>query len=87
MFKKIKNIFIVTSFLIFIFLTSKHYFSGENFIYTSKSRSSYATNTKKNLPLLKNDTDNIVTYKSDVEVYKKNIKKRFWEKLLLRNNE
>lgn len=87
MIDKIKNIFFAASFLIFLFLTSKYYFSDENFIYTNKSRSSYTTSYNENLPLLKNDTDNIVTYKNDVEEYKKNIKIRLWEKLLLRKND
>ena len=63
---------------------SKYYFSEKNVIFTNKSRSSYAVTTlnKKYLPVLKNDTNNIISYKNDLEEYKRKRKKRFWEKLI-----
>ena len=36
----------------------------------------------ENLPVLKNDTNNIIIYKNDLEEFKKKRKKRFWEKLI-----
>ena len=39
------------------------------------------------LPLLKNDTSNIIVYKDDIEEFKKKRKKRFWEKLITNSNE
>ena len=53
------------------------YFSEENIIATNKSRSSYAYELKldlKDLPLIKNDTNNIIEYSEDVEIFKKNKK-------------
>ena len=85
MIKKIKNIFFLMTFFIFIFLVSKHYFSEENLILTNKSRSSYALKSNEandNLPILKNDTSNIIVYKNDLEEFKKKRKKRFFEKLI-----
>ena len=50
---------------------------------TNKSRSFYSAglnNITQNLPLLKNDTNNIIEYINDVEVYKKKKKKyTFWD--------
>ena len=61
--------------------------SEQNIVLTNKSRSSYTLDTSKNLAVLKNDTDNIIVYKNDVEEFKKKRKKRFWEKLISGENE
>ena len=85
MFKKIINIFFLTSFFAFIFLITKHYFSEQNLIFTNKSRSSYSLMLNKygnNLPLLKNDTNNVIIYKNELEEFKNKRKKRPWEKLI-----
>ena len=77
MLKKIKNIFYLVSFLIFIVLTTRFYFSEQNIKETNKSRSFYSVkiyNDTQNLPLLKNDTNNIIEYINDVDIYKKNKK-------------
>ena len=87
MLKKIKNISFLFTLLIFIFLTTSYYFSDKNIININKSRSSYSLKDKNNLPLLKNDTSNIIIYKSDLEDFKKKRKKRFWERLISNNNE
>ena len=83
MLKKIKNIFYLASFFIFIILTTKFYFSDKNIKETNKSRSLYSAklnNNTQNLPLLKNDTNNIIEYINDIEIYKKNKKKfTFWD--------
>ena len=76
--RKIKNIFYLGSFFIFIILTTIFYFSDQNIRETNKSRSFYSVelnNNTQNLPLLKNDTKNIIEYSNDVEVYKKKKKK------------
>ena len=85
MFNKIKNIFFLTTFFIFIFLTTKYYFSYQNVIFTNKSRTSYSVSSNyniDNLPVLKNDTNDIIVYINDLEEFKKKRKKRFWEKLI-----
>jgi hypothetical protein len=55
-------------------------------ILINKSRSIYALTLYNNLPLLKNDTNNIIVYKNDLEEFKKKRKKRFWEKLISDDN-
>ena len=90
MFSKIKNKLFLIIFFIFIFLVTKHYFSDENVIFTNKSRSSYALQVNidnKNLPILKNDTNNIIIYKNDLDEFKKKRKKRIWEGLISNKNE
>ena len=89
MLEKIKSVFFLISFFSLIFLVSRHYFSEQNIIYTNKSRSSYVIKTNKedsNLPVLKNDTDDIIVYKNDLEEFKKKRKKRIWEKLISDDN-
>ena len=85
MFKKIINIFFLISFFTFIFLVTKHYFSEQNLIFTNKSRSSYSLMLNKYenyLPLLKNDTNNVIIYKNELEEFKNKRKKRPWEELI-----
>ena len=83
MLKKIKNIFYLVSFFIFIILTTTFYFSDHNIRKTNKSRSLYSAkiiNNTQNLPLLKNDTGDIIEYIDDIEIYKKKKKKyTFWD--------
>ena len=89
MFIKIKNISFLIIFFTFFFLVTKYYFSEQNIIFTNKARSSYSLSLdkKNNLPVLKNDTNNIIVYKTDLEEFKKKKKKRLWEKLISDNNE
>ena len=78
MLKKIKNIFYIGSCFIFILLITKFYFSDQNVRETNKSRSfnSVELNSNiQNLPLLKNDTNNVIEYSNDVSIYKKKKKK------------
>ena len=83
MLKKIKNIFYLLSFFIFIILTVSFYFSDLNVRSTNKIRSLYyyeLKNNTQNLPLLKNDTIDIIEYRDDVEIYiKKKKKYSFWD--------
>ena len=85
MFKKSINIFFLIFIFTFIFIIIKHYFSEQNFILTNKSRSSYHLTLNKyenSLPLLKNDTNNVIIYKTELEEFKNKRKKRPWEKLI-----
>ena len=69
---------------------TKYYFSEQNVIFTNKSRSSYLSSLnddKSNLPVLENDTNNIIVYINGLEDFKKKKKKWFWEKLISNNNE
>ena len=90
MIKKILNIFFLIFIFTFIFLIVKYYLSEKNIIFTNKSRSSYSVKINEdinNLPVLKNDTKNIIFYNDDLEKFKNKRKKRFWEKLISNLNE
>ena len=90
MHKKIKNIFFLVFVFIFVFFVTKYYFSAENVLSTNKSRSSYLVTRnidKNNLPVLENDTNNIIIFKNDIEELKSKNKKRYWEKLIDNKNE
>ena len=73
-------------FIISTFFTINYYFSEKNMIHINKSRSTYTLTLYNNIPLLKNDTNNIIVYKNDLEEFKKKRKKRFWEKLISDDN-
>ena len=82
---KIKNIFCLASLFIFITLTTSFYFSEQNIKATNKSRSFYAVKLLHDalkLPLLANDTNDIIEYRNDVQVFRDKIKKRIYEGLL-----
>ena len=90
MIKKIINIFLLISFFSFFFLITKHYFSEENIVFTNKSRSSFLwarIEGSENLPLLKNDTNNVIINITDLDEFKKKRKKRPWEKLISGKDE
>ena len=73
------------SFFVFFSLVLKYYFSEENISFLDKSRSLYFSSlesSQKNLPLLKNDTSNIIFYTNGLEEFNTKRKKRFWEKLI-----
>ena len=42
---------------------------------------------ENNLPLLKNDTNNVIIYKKGLEEFKNKRKKRIWENLISNQNE
>ena len=82
----IKNIFYLASLFIFIALTTSFYFSDQNIRATNKSRSFYVVklhyDTLK-LPLLVNDTNDIIEYRNDVQEFRDKIKKRIFEGLII----
>ncbi len=69
--------------MLYVILITNFYFSDQNIRATNKSRSSYLVkinNDTINIPLLKDDTSNIIEYRNDIEIYKKKKKKyKFWE--------
>ena len=87
MVKEIKYFIFVLLILLFIFLTGRYYFSDTNKKNSYRSLSSYDQKIEtysKNLPILEDDTKDIIEY-----VEKSNNKKKkkfnFWK--LLENNE
>ena len=83
MFKIIKNVIYIISFIVFIILITFFYFSEKNIISTNKSRSLYFYKLSiklEDLPLIKNDTNDVIEYSNDIEDYKKNKKTYiFWD--------
>ena len=67
----------------------RFYISEENIVKVNKSRTLNTLNSiiEHSVPLLKNDTNNIITHVSDLENFKNKRKKRFWEKLISNTNE
>ena len=82
MVKRFKTIIFLLLFISFTFFTINYYFSEEHVVYVNKSRLTYSLTSYKDLPLLKNDTNNIINYKNDLEIFKEKRKKRIWEKLI-----
>ena len=85
MLKKIKYIFYLILFSTFVASIISFYFSDLNINKINKFRSIYQTQLEenfKNLPLLENDTKNIIEYKNDLEMNIKNKKYNFFWKLL-----
>ena len=87
MVKEIKYFVFVLLILLFLFLTGRYYFSDTNKKNSYRSLSSYNKKIEtysKNLPILEDDTKDIIEY-----VEKSNNKKKkkfnFWK--LLENNE
>ena len=81
----IKNLFYLITSLIFLITIIFFYFSEENIKSTNKNRSFYLlslNNKIEDLPILENDTQNIIIYSNDVENYKKNKKKYSFESLI-----
>ena len=87
MIKEIKYLIFIITIFIFLFLTGKYYFSDTN---KKKSFRSFSTIDKKisiyaeKLPILENDTKNIIEYVEQLNNKKKK-KFNFWK--LLESNE
>ena len=84
MLKELKNLFYVLVIFIFVFFTIKYYFSDQNkkksyrsLISLDKKINEYA----KKLPLLKNDTNNIIKYVENAGTNNKK-KYNFWKLLI-----
>ena len=87
MLKEIKYLIFIVVILVFIFFAGRYYFSDE---YLKKSYRSYKNNDEKikvyskNLPVLVNDTQNIIEYVKQTNKDKKK-KFNFWK--LLENDK
>lgn len=81
--KRVFNVICLLFFFTFCFWSVSFYFSDINIKNTNKIRSLYsvAANGDLNyLPLLENDTNNIIVYSDEIEIYKKEKKDySFWD--------
>ena len=83
MLKEIKYLIFIVIIALFIFFTGKYYFSNENIKNSYRSYKNIDQKIKdysKNLPLLKNDTENIIEYVNQTDKKKKK-KFNFWKLL------
>ena len=83
MLKEIKYLIFIVIIALFIFFTGKYYFSNENIKNSYRSYKNIDQKIKdysKNLPLLKNDTENIIEYVKQTDKKKKK-KFNFWKLL------
>ena len=83
MIKELKYIFYLLVIFFFIFFTGKYYFSNENIKNSYRSYKNIDQKIKdysKNLPLLKNDTENVIEYVKQTDKKKKK-KFNFWKLL------
>ena len=87
MLKEIKYLIFIVIIALFLFFTGKYYFSDENIKNSYRSYKNIDQKIKdysKNLPLLKNDTENIIEYVKQTDKKKKK-KFNFWK--LLETND
>ena len=71
MFNKTKNIIYLILLVLFLFSISNYYFSEKNIIKVNKLRTNYYSkdaNAFHDLPILENDTDNIIEYSDGIEL-------------------
>ena len=83
MLKEIKYLIFIVIIALFIFFTGKYYFSNENIKNSYRSYENIDQKIKdysKNLPILKNDTENIIEYVKQTDKKKKK-KFNFWKLL------
>ena len=83
MLKEIKYLIFIIIIILFLFFTGKYYFSDENIKNSYRSYKNIDEKVKiysKNLPLLKNDTENIIEYVKQTDKKKKK-KFNFWKLL------
>ncbi len=83
MLKEIKYLIFIAIIIIFLFFTGRYYFSNENIKNSYRSYKNINEKIKdysKNLPLLKNDTENVIEYVKQTEKKKKK-KFNFWKLL------
>ena len=83
MLREIKYLIFIVIIALFLFFTGKYYFSNENIKNSYRSYKNIDQKIKdysKNLPLLKNDTKNIIEYVKQTDKKKKK-KFNFWKLL------
>jgi len=83
MLREIKYLIFIVIIALFLFFTGKYYFSDENIKNSYRSYKNIDQKIKdysKNLPLLKNDTENIIEYVKQTDKKKKK-KFNFWKLL------
>ena len=88
MLKEIKYVVYLLTIFFSIFFVIKFYLSENNIKLTNKVMLQYQNELDKkfnNLPIIKNDTNDIIEYTSEIEEFKNKKQRKFWK--LLKTNE
>ena len=83
MLKEIKYLIFIIIILLFLFFTGRYYFSDENIKNSYRSQKNIKEKIKvyaKNLPILENDTNDVIEYVKQTDKKKKK-KFNFWKLL------
>ena len=88
MIKEVKYVFYFFTIFFFIFFVIKFYLSENNIKRSNKIIFQYQNELDKkfnNLPIIKNDTNDIIEYTNEIEIFKNKKQRKFWK--LLKTNE
>ena len=88
MLKEVKYVFYLLAIFFFIFFVIKFYLSENNIKRSNKIIFQYQNELDKkfnNLPIIKNDTNDIIEYTNEIEEFKNKKQRKFWD--LLKANE
>ena len=88
MLKEVKYVFYLLTIFFFIFFVIKFYFSENNIKQTNNVILQYQNELDKkfnDLPIIKNDTNDIIQYTDEIEEFKKKKQRKFWD--LLKTDE
>jgi hypothetical protein len=88
MLKEVKYAFYLLTIFFFIFFVIKFYLSENNIKWNNKVILQYKNQIDKkfnDLPIIKNDTDNIIEYTNEIEEFKNKKQRKFWD--LLKTSE
>ena len=88
MLKEVKYVVYLLTIFFFIFFVVKFYLSENNIKWSNKVILQYQNILDKrfiNLPIIKNDTNDIIEYTSEIEDFKNKKQRKFWN--LLKTSE
>ena len=88
MLKEVKYVVYLLTIFFFIFFVIKFYVSENNIKWSNKVILQYQNildNKFINLPIIKDDTNDIIEYTNEIEEFKNKKQRRFWD--LLKTNE
>ena len=82
MLKEVKYVVYLLTIFFFIFFVIKFYFSENNIKWSNKVILQYQNKLDKkfnNLPIIKDDTNDIIEYTNEIEDFKNKKQRKFWE--------
>ena len=88
MLKEVKYVVYLLTIFFFIFFVIKFYLSENNIKRSNRIIFQYQNELDKkfnNLPIIKNDTNDIIEYTNEIEEFKNKKQRKFWD--LLKTNE